>query len=160
VKITQERLKELLEYSPETGEFFWKVNHSRKARAGRRAGTNNRNIYIHIVLDGHNYLAHRLAWFYVHGEWPHLIDHINEIKSDNRLCNLREVPKAVNQYNMAKSRGYYRLPTGRWAAYIHKDQKKHHIGVFDTEEEAHNAYLRAKAATTKDVLSRWRLDGV
>lgn len=103
--ITQERLKEILHYDPETGIFTWKVDVGRYGRikAGSEAGYLNRNYY-ECFIDGIRYPAHRLAWFYVHSTWPELlIDHINGNGHDNRICNLREATKSQNACNQKLS---------------------------------------------------------
>mgnify|MGYP000859479568 CR=1 FL=1 len=98
--LTQERLRELLEYNPDTGLFIWRVNRSSNIRAGSLAGANHREGYRSISIDNKRYLAHRLAWLYVTGHWPeNLIDHINECRDDNRFCNLRQANKSENGCN-------------------------------------------------------------
>ena len=87
--ITQEELKELLDYNPETGLFTWNVYNNIKNKT--TAGTFNDG-YIQIKIKQKIYQAHRLAWLYVYGEWPKgQIDHINGIRDDNRIENLRDV---------------------------------------------------------------------
>jgi hypothetical protein len=109
------------------------------------------NGYLSIGLKGRIYYAHRLAWLYVHGEWPvDFIDHINGIRSDNRILNLRECSAAQNSQNLAKQYNKTRL-TGvvpwkkRFQAKICVDYKRINLGSFKTAEEAHAAYLAAKA---------------
>src|SRR5262245_57168181 len=93
------RLRELLKYIPETGDFYWKKPR-RGMVQGACAGTLINNGYIHIVIDGHAFKAHRLAWFYVNGVWPkQQIDHINGKRADNRICNLREAVQRQNSWN-------------------------------------------------------------
>jgi hypothetical protein len=154
VSLTQERLKELLDYSPENGEFVWKVQRAGNAKVGQRAGTCY-NGYISIKVDLKLYPAHRLAWLYVYGcfpEKPLVIDHIDRNPSNNRICNLRAVTQVVNQYNRP-SRGT--APhKNKWQARLKKGDKLLYLGLYDTEEEAHNVYLRAKAAATEDSLNR------
>jgi hypothetical protein len=98
--------------------------------------------------------AHRLAWLYMHGEYPtrHL-DHINGIKSDNRAVNLRLASPSENQQNQSarKRNTSGRLgvslhtPSGRWVAQITHNYKRVYIGLFGTVDEAYQAYLRVKA---------------
>lgn len=103
--LTQEILKDTLIYDAETGIFTWKENNFKK-RKGKKAGYQDTKIkYIRIKLFGKLYLAHRLAWLYVHGEFPEkYIDHINQIKTDNRLSNLRAVDDVGNLRNRARQK--------------------------------------------------------
>lgn len=98
--ITTRRLKERLEYNPVTGIFTWKVRPCRNVMAGDKAGTLHPTGYLKIVIDKRAYNAHRLAWFYMTGEWPEFaIDHINGIKHDNRIDNLRKANWSENAMN-------------------------------------------------------------
>jgi HNH endonuclease len=99
--ITRERVMELLDYDPETGIFRWKVHRRPQSPPGTIAGWHSGKKAQRIELEGENYLAHRLAWFYVHGIWPEQIDHINGDRSDNRIANLRPANNSQNQANMA-----------------------------------------------------------
>ena len=101
--LTQERLKELLNYDASTGVFTRKVS-TNGAKAGDIAGRKTKGRYVEIRVDGGRYLAHRLAWLYMYGEFPSDdIDHINHIKTDNSLANLRVASKAENQKNRSLS---------------------------------------------------------
>lgn len=101
--LNHDYLKHILSYIPETGKFYWKIAKSSKTIVGKEAGTLHPNGYIYIRIDGFGFRAHRLAWFYVYKEWPKLeIDHINQIKTDNRICNLRDVTSKENQNNKIK----------------------------------------------------------
>lgn len=102
--ITQDRLKEVLNYDPETGLFTWRVNIQSRARIGAIAGCNSR-AYRVIRIDGRSYEAHRLAWLYMTGNFPKvLIDHINMDGMDNRFFNLREADKSSNALNKPAQR--------------------------------------------------------
>ena len=99
-KLTAARLREVLTYFPETGEFVWKVSLSSRYAAGRRAGCLLPTGYRAIGIDGAMYYSHRLAWLYVHGVWPSaLLDHKNGVKNDNRIRNLRECSAVENSRN-------------------------------------------------------------
>ena len=94
------QVRETFNYDPATGHFYWRVTLSNRALAGSLAGTKQVNGYIYIRFDGKMILAHRLAWFYIHGVWPKdLIDHINGNRADNRLQNLREASLSQNAAN-------------------------------------------------------------
>lgn len=149
----QENLKKYLTYSPDTGLFHWILASSDKTKIGDLAGCMRPDGYIKIKIFGKSYLAHRLAWFFVHGEWPdEEIDHINRIRSDNRLVNLRSVLKRQQQQNMKLTIkntsgfvGVSRGRNGRWRASLVIKKKFISLGVFDTPEEASSVYVAAKA---------------
>lgn len=153
--ITTEKLRELLSYSPETGVFVRRVTTGSRAKAGSVVGTDDMHGYLTVRISGKSYKLHRLAWLYVYGEWPNGdIDHINGNRCDNRICNLRDVTREMNLQNMrqasshnmsTKVLGVYPSRTGkRFCAAISIDNKKTHIGTFDTAEMAHQAYLQEK----------------
>jgi hypothetical protein len=105
--ITHQELKSVLDYCPNTGFFTWKKRNSRRVQIGDRAGAYSnpsprylKTSYLQIMINGRNYTAHRLAWFYVQERWPtHMIDHINGDGWDNRIANLREATGSQNQMN-------------------------------------------------------------
>ena len=152
--LTQDRLKELLNYNPDTGVFVWKVD--RKAvKAGDVAGKRHHSGYWNLFVDGKWLMAHRAAWLYVHGVWPDGdIDHINRIRDDNRLCNLRTANRAENCQNQPTSRNNRSGVTGvlwhkaakKWVAQINIDRKLRHLGVFETKELAVEARKAAELA--------------
>lgn len=86
--LTVERLRELLDYDPETGVFRWKEPR-RKCRVGEVAGSLRKDGYVKIQVDGRFYQAHRLAWLCVYGVWPSAIDHIDGNRANNAIANLR-----------------------------------------------------------------------
>lgn len=99
LKITAARVRELLNYDPDTGLFTWRVANGGQSSPGKPAGCVSAR-YPCVALDSKLYLLHRIAWLHTYGEWPqHQIDHINQNKRDNRLCNLRDVTASVNQQN-------------------------------------------------------------
>lgn len=151
--INVERLKQLLHYEPENGIFTWRIANSPRVIVGDIAGNVLRG-YRDIGIDGSNYKAHRLAWLYVHGAWPTMrIDHINGVKDDNRISNLRDVSQATNNQNRraASSRstsGFLGVTKIKdfFRAVICVNGKTRQIGNYQTPESAHEAYLNAKRA--------------
>lgn len=136
--LTQERLMSLVSYDAETGVIAWRRN-------GRRAGWQHHLGYRNVRVDGATYAEHRLAWFYVHGQWPAAdIDHINRVRDDNRLANLRPATRSENCQNQpvrSTNRSgvtgvYYHSCARKWVALISVDKKQRHLGVFDTAEQA------------------------
>jgi len=145
---------ERLNYDAETGAFVWRRSFGR-AKGGTQAGRSTNQRYAYVCVLGETFLAHRLAWFYVMGDWPKgEIDHINGNKFDNRFCNLRDVPHATNTQNIRAPHkrnvtsgflGVRRRHGAAWFnASISVNRKHHNLGRFDTAEEAHAAYLEAK----------------
>lgn len=148
--LTAETLREYLNYDPETGVFTRIKSTTRPGRVGAVAGAEDSRGHIQVRVLGKLYLAHRLVWLYVHGVWPtYQIDHINGVRSDNRLSNLREVSASVNQQNQRRPRSVnpYLGVTKRhdkWRARITVEGRLTQLGTFDTPEEARDAYLEAK----------------
>ena len=150
----QQRLRELLDYDAETGRFVWRQANKR-VKAGTVAGYVGNDGYVRIRASGTRFLAHRLAWFYVHGTWPAgEIDHINGDRSDNRIANLRDVSRLTNRQNMRRAQADNRsgllgvsLTNNRCKASIRSGGKNHHLGYFASPEAAHAAYVAAKRQT-------------
>lgn len=146
--LTQARLQYLFTYDGATGVFTRNVD-CNNTKAGTSAGSPSNKGYMRIMVDNRRYLSHRLAWLYVHGEFPKdQLDHINGVKSDNRIANLRLATNKENFQNFKDRNGklgtYYHKLTGKWGAQIGKDYQRWHLGLFDSQEEAHNAYKKAK----------------
>jgi hypothetical protein len=147
-------LKSRFDYKQEAGALVWKQPISHKAKVGERAGSKLANGYWYINLGKRMFLVHRLIFLYMTGRWPnHYIDHINGDRSDNRWDNLREATAAENLHNMktpASNTSGLRGATwdkrlGKWHAQIRANNIRRHLGYFDTKEEAHAAYVAAKA---------------
>jgi hypothetical protein len=146
--LTQEALKKALHYDPETGHFTWLIKSSPVRLPGTRAGGNDGKGYVMIGLYGKNHKAGWLAWFYVHGVWPQMIDHINGNPSDNSIGNLREVTYSQNNWNKRISKrntsGYvgvhWSKRWGKWVAVIVKDRKSYFLGKYSDPAIASQAY--------------------
>lgn len=103
--LTQAKLKEILEYCPETGLFTWLIKISKKNNVGGIAGSKTTKGYTQIIIFGKNYKASRLAFFYMTGKWPmDEMDHINRIRNDDRWINLRDVTAKENVANSTRYR--------------------------------------------------------
>jgi hypothetical protein len=152
ISISAQQLREFLSYCPETGIFTWRTN-------GAHAGYVERNGYRRIKVKQRIYSAHRLAWYYMTGEWPSVcIDHINGERGDNRFSNLRKADDSQSIWNRnvgRKSRtghkGVYKNPHSHgWIARIGHRGRTLNLGTYPTPEEAaavfrvHEAALRGE----------------
>jgi hypothetical protein len=132
--LTQAKLKEVLHYDPETGDFTW------RKKGEKRAGCTTSHGYQRIILARKEYKSHRLAWLYVYGEFPkEQIDHINGVRDDNRIKNLRPVSNTENTKNGKRRCTNTSGVTGVcwfklnkcWGAYINADGKRVFLGLFE-----------------------------
>jgi len=143
-------LKEILEYNPNTGVF------TRKDLKNKIIGTPDKDGYLKVVIKFKDYRLHRLAWFLSYGEWPkNQIDHINRIKDDNRLCNLREATPSENLANRVLNNNKFnyvgvnfdkrKSEKSYMARIMVFDsklgiKKRKHLGYFATAQEASEVY--------------------
>ncbi len=151
--LTLARLKELFEYDVESG-LFVRAKAIRGASKGQVAGGGNGRGYIRLVIDGHGVLAHRLAWFYVHGQWPDgEIDHINRVPNDNRIENLRVATRSENLINKGlDSRNTSGVTNvtfdgkrNRWTAQVRRHGRQYNLGRFADKDQAIEVVSRFKA---------------
>ena len=129
------------------GNLYWAVNKGSRAMAGSRAGTPNGRGYRQVIVDGKKILEHRIIYEMHNGPIPDgmQIDHINGIRDDNRIENLRVVTQSENQHNQREAKGFcFDKATGKFQAYINLDGKQIHLGLHETPVDARAAYLRAK----------------
>lgn len=135
-KLTQAILKSLLTYDPQTGVF---------TRGNRIAGCRDSFGYWRIRIEGKLYRAHRLAWLYTYGHWPKGdIDHINRVRHDNKIENLREATRSQNNQNNRHAVGVYRH-RDKWRAIITVDKKRINLGTFESKSEAVLARQQGRA---------------
>lgn len=163
-KLTAERARELLAYDEESGGLTRKVSLTNSVKIGATAGSVNKKGYVALCVDGKYYLAHRVVWLMAYGEWPKdQIDHINGIKTDNRLSNLRVVCNTINTQNKLKpsaknSSGLLGVSwmnsAKKWRAQIQVQGKVKYLGLFTDKNEAHEAYLAAKRQYHNEAVSR------
>jgi hypothetical protein len=148
--ITQEQLKDVLDYDPDTGIFTWKKP-TKSNYTGKIAGYVDISAgYNRIRVYGKKYRSHRLAWLYMYGVFPAMIDHINCIKDDNRISNLRECTTSQNSANRPAFKNnksglkgvYFHEKNKKWEARINVNKKLKYLGCFLTKEEAYEAYCK------------------
>lgn len=146
-------LRDIVHYDEHTGVFTWINRAGNRAKVGDRAGSHQKSSgYRVLSIGGKLYREHRIAWQYVYGSLPTgSIDHINGVRDDNRICNLRDVNNSINMQNQHSAHsnnvsgllgvGFYK---GLYRARINIDGKQFYIGSFKTAEEASIAYLQKK----------------
>lgn len=152
IDLTFEELSETFKYNPDNGEIT-RIKSSKPVCIGKIISAISHG-YITIGYNGKNLRGHRLAWLLYTGEWPkEFIDHINGNRADNRISNLREATNQENQENQIKphsnnTTGFLGVSkynkSGKFIAHIRISEKLKSLGVFNTPEEASEAYLTAK----------------
>lgn len=151
--ITERELKKIIHYDEITGMFEW-IGYRQGTKKGKKLGQITQYGYLLVEINGRNYRLHRLAWFYIYGYWPKVyIDHINGIKTDNRICNLREADRSQNMQNQKKAQSinktgllgvYPSTKSKTFRSIITINNRRIELGSFKTKEEAHEAYIKAK----------------
>ena len=127
-------------YDAETGKIF----------GVKGKEITGKHIKGYICITGGNYfkgqlLAHHFAWYMIYGNVDfEMLDHINRIKTDNRICNLRIVNTQQNQFNTNAKGHYWNKEKNKWSSSISVNSKSVYLGLFNSEIEARNAYLQAK----------------
>lgn len=145
-----EEIREAFRYDTDRGVLLW---NGRKGRPdGAHAGAPDKDGYLVTRLKGRRYPVHRIVFALVHGRWPQGdIDHVNRVRDDNRVENLRECTRTQNngncgarKHNKSGYKGVY-FSQGKWRAMIRFNKKGHHIGCYASAVEASAAYeTRAK----------------
>ena len=152
--LTQAELKKMLTYNPETGDFTWVTAPAQSVKVGEIAGSKDTYGYHKIALQRKTYKAHRLAWLYMYGEFPSSpIDHINGVRHDNRIENLRAVTAQQNQQNQKRFKHntsgvtgvHWHAKAAKWHARIFAGGKRIHLGAFDSLPLAEAARKAAEA---------------
>lgn len=159
--LNQDELLAFVRYDPVSGKAYWKERDAKwfkdgkktalencnwwnKRFAGKEINSLNSKGYFCCCIEYKSYLLHRVIWFYMTGEWPNQIDHINGIRTDNRWCNLREVSPAENNKNQklrtdnkSKQVGVFWFKQHqKWGANIRINKKLKYLGIFDEFEDA------------------------
>ena len=149
-KMTKYELKKHFFY--EKGSLYWLIPTASQIKSGMRAGRTDTHGYRQVTFKGKPYLEHRLIWLYHYGVWPKdQIDHINHIRNDNRIENLREATNQQNQFNRRSVKGsssvhkgvYWYPNYSKWLVKYTRDGKQYHVGYFTDELEAAKAYKNA-----------------
>ncbi len=149
--ISQSELQKLFKYNKETGDFIRKVKTAIATSVGEKAGYKNKQGYVQMRIQGKTYQAHALAWLYMFGEIPTLIDHIDGNRSNNAITNLRIADRSINGFNREKKsesssvfKGVlWSKKYGKWESKINASGKRKHIGYFHSEQEAGHAYNKS-----------------
>lgn len=146
-------LHHVLRQDPETGHLFRLLGCGRM-RADKPAGKVCKDGYRRISVHGRSYSAHRIAWAMHHGSFPESdLDHINRLRDDNRIENLREVTSRQNNSNRGRDQSEvgttYIASLNKWQAQIKCLGASHYLGCFDTQAEARAAYLGALAVAER-----------
>lgn len=145
LELTCKRLRELLRYEPDTGDWYWRVRINSKVDVGDAAGTISVHGYRIITLGGTKYRASRLAFLYMTGSWPvNEVDHENRCKLDDRWINLRDVTGSENQINRdlqsnntSGFRGvHWHTRDCKWIVQVKKENQNFFVGQYDSLEEA------------------------
>lgn len=158
--LDDQKLKALFKYNAGTGEIYWVAFGKGKIKK-KPAGTVTSTGYVGIVIDGKRYLAHRIAWALFHGSWPEQqIDHINGIKTDNRIENLRLATNAqngknygANKTNTSGIKGVsWCKQTQKWRAFIRVDGKQLDKGRHSNKDVA----IAVRQAAEIEHFGEWR----
>ena len=152
MKISADHVRDVLDYHPDTGKFYWRKKVAQRVYVGDHAGSKHHSGYLTIFTLGKSHRAHRLAWLYHYGDpIPKYIDHINGVRDDNRIQNLRAATAKLNGENRRHAQkgtasGLLGVAKNgnNGQAYIGVNGKPLYLGTFKTPEEAHQAYLEAK----------------
>jgi len=143
--IDQETVKKLFHYDAESGMLIWRFGNGRNVKPWQEVKAKNGNGYYTAKIHGKSYLAHRLAWLYVHGSFPNkYIDHKNRIRNDNRLCNLRDVNTTDNAQNISlpshNKSGYIGVSWIKshncWTVYVKVNKKNKWLGYYKNLDDA------------------------
>lgn len=143
--IDAETLKNLFIYLPDKGVFINRITRSSNAMEGTEAGSLQNNNYVSIHIAGRKYLAHRLAFLYMTGQFPSkFVDHINGLRSDNRWNNLRECSNSQNMHNLQREKKNVYPNGSGFMVRLSKDNKDYYLGTFRSEKEALDVALKAR----------------
>lgn len=141
---SQECIKQLINYDPNTGVATWTNDQVRVDLRGKVCGSQGKGSYRCVSIAGEKYQLHRLIYKLMTGKEPVIMDHVNGHPDDNRWCNLRSVTHKENSLNLklpvdnkSGSIGvYFHEKQNRWLTSVRQDNVSYHLGSFKTKEEA------------------------
>ena len=152
IELTKELLDERFIIDPKTGIILNRIKTAQRTKVGEEAGSLRPDGYRRIKINGRLYYTSRIIWFFVQGEWPDCIDHVNHLKTDNRIVNLRNVTHAENHRNRSKRSDntsgvagvHWHKATSKWQSLIQVNSKQIHLGYFSNIADAITARAAAK----------------
>lgn len=151
--LPHDRLIYLLYY--DNGNLFWRISFP-GVKVHSKAGFTNKRGYTKIKIDGKLFFKHRLIYFMFHQEWPKIVDHIDKVKSNDLIENLRPATNVLNSHNCDFTNGkqgirgvHYDNRLGKFRAQIQVNGVKIHIGLFSTVDDAKYAYEKVKHEMVK-----------
>jgi hypothetical protein len=146
--ITQEYAKQLFDCVG--GHLVWKVSKAKRIKIGSKAGTIGKDGYIRVFVDGKSYLAHHLVYLMEHGCMPTEIDHVNRVKTDNSVANLKQCTRAENSLNRGMFsnnrtgiKNVHKHSSGKYEVSFRRNSKSIYVGLFDDLELAELVALEA-----------------
>lgn len=140
---------EKLKLAVEKGFTYCSETGNVKTPLGKIVTNKTTNGYLRLSIwsdkERFSLLCHQFAWYVSNNQTSECLDHVNRIKTDNRIINLRSVTKSQNAMNMSGKKGFsFCKKTKKWVSYIMVNYKKKHLGSFDTPDEARECYLKNK----------------
>lgn len=144
--LTQFQVRELFQYEPSTGWLIRRVSTNPRGPKGAISGSLDGKGYHHCQINKNIYRQHHLVWLYHFGFIPKMLDHRDRNRTNNRIENLRESSLSQNHANRSKGagasryKGVSRHTNGRWQAQTKVNKVAHHLGLYDTQEEARDVY--------------------